>query len=187
MQLIPTFRLGVLNAWIFSVIFLILPFIIMLFNKEAYSRGGNPPGMSTREKVISYIATIIIYIVYLYSIFLPLKLGSAWFYIGLIIFLLALFILIAALINFMTAPKDKPVIKGMYRFSRHPLYFSNFLSLIALGITAASWVILLAAIIFFILMHIDTGPEERWCKEKYGDAYKEYFNETPKWIGIPKS
>jgi hypothetical protein len=56
----------------------------MLFNKEAYSRGGNPPGMSSREKVISYIATIIIYIVYLYSIFLPFRLGTAWFYTGLV-------------------------------------------------------------------------------------------------------
>jgi len=187
MQLIPAFKIGVANAWIFSVIFLVLPFLIMLFNKETYSRGSNPPGMSSREKAISYIATIIIYIAYLYSIFLPFKLWTAWFYTGLVIFLSALFILITALINFMTTPKDKPVTKGMYRFSRHPLYFSNFLSLIAIGIAAASWVIMLAAIIFFILMHIDTGPEERWCKEKYGNAYKEYFNKTPKWIGIPKS
>jgi len=187
MQLIPVFEIGILNVWIFSVIFFLLPFPIMLFNKESFKKGSNPPDLNKKGKVISYIATIIIYIAYLYSIFLPFKLGTAWFYIGLVIFLSALLMLITALINFMTTPKDEPVTKGMYRFSRHPLYFSNFLSLIAIGIAAASWVILLVAIIFFILMYIDTGPEERWCKEKYGNAYKEYFNKTPKWIGIPKS
>jgi len=29
--------------------------------------------------------------------------------------------------------------------------------------------------------------EERFCLEKYGDAYREYMNRTPRWIGIPKS
>ena len=109
------------------------------------------------------------------------------FYTGLAIFLLALFMLITALINFMTTPNNEPVTKGMYRYSRHPLYFSNFLSLIAISIATASWIILLIAIILFTLMQIDTGAEERFCKERYGDAYKEYFNKTPKWIGIPKS
>jgi protein-S-isoprenylcysteine O-methyltransferase Ste14 len=38
-----------------------------------------------------------------------------------------------------------------------------------------------------ILTDIKVGAEERWCLEKYGDAYQEYMNKTPKWIGIPKS
>jgi len=29
-------------------------------------------------------------------------------------------------------------------------------------------------------------PEERYCLEKYGDAYRAYMNKTPRWIGIPK-
>jgi protein-S-isoprenylcysteine O-methyltransferase Ste14 len=187
MQLIPVFKIGILNAWIFAVIFFLLPFLIMLFNKEAIKKGSNPPNITKREKAISYIATIIIYIAYLYSIFLPFKLGTVWFYTGLIIFLLATALLVTAMVNFITVPIDSAVTKGIYRYSRHPIYFSNFLALIAIGIATASWVILLAAIIFFILMHVDTGSEERYCIEKYGDIYKEYLNRTPKWIGIPKS
>ena len=67
------------------------------------------------------------------------------------------------------------------------MYLSNFLVFIAIGIATASWIILLIAIIFFIFANIDTRSEERYCKEKYGDAYQEYFNKTNKWIGIPKS
>jgi len=29
--------------------------------------------------------------------------------------------------------------------------------------------------------------QERFLLEKYGTAYKEYMNRTPKWIGIPKT
>jgi protein-S-isoprenylcysteine O-methyltransferase Ste14 len=187
MQLMPVFKIGILNAWIFAVILLLLPFPIMLFNKEAYKKGGNPPDINKREKVISYIATIIIYIAYIYSIFLPFKLGTAWFYAGLAIFLLAIALLVTAIINFINTPIDSLVTKGIYHYSRNPIYLSNFLALVGIGMATASWVILLASIIFFILANIDTGSEERYCKEKYGDTYKEYLNKTPKWIGIPKS
>ncbi len=187
MQLIPEFKIGLLNGWIFAAIFIILPFLITLFNKEAYKKGSNPSNMKKRDKVISYIATIVIYFAYLYSIFLPFKLGTAWFYTGLVIFILATALLVTAVINFVTTPVDSVVTKGMYRYSRHPIYFSNFLALIAIGIATASWVILLISIIFFILAYIDTVSEEYYCKEKYGNTYKEYLNKTPKWIGIPKS
>jgi protein-S-isoprenylcysteine O-methyltransferase Ste14 len=186
MQLIPVFKIGIFNAWIFAVIFFLLPFLIMLFNKEAYKKGSNPADLNKKERIISYIATIVLYIAFLYSIFLPFKLGKAWFYTGLIIFLIAIALLITAMINFITTPIDKVITKGMYQYSRHPIYFSNFLALIAIGIATASWVILLVAAIFFVLANIDTVTEERYCKEKYGDIYKEYLNKTPKWIGIPK-
>jgi len=143
--------------------------------------------LTRREKVIGYIATVIFYIAFLYSIFLPFKLGTAWFYIGLFIFLMVLFVLITAGINFITTPLDKPVTKGIYRYSRHPLYLSNLLVFVAIGIATASWIILLASIIFLILVNIVINSEEHYCKEKYGDTYKEYLNNVPRWIGIPKS
>ena len=189
MQLIPVFKIGILNAWIFVVCYLLLSYSLMLINKEASKKIGNPPDMklTKKEKVIGNIDNIIIYIAFLYSIFLPFKLGTAWFYIGLFVFLLGLSILIIALINFLTTPIDLPVIKGIYHYSRHPGYISIFLVLIGIGIATASWVILLVVIIFLILANISANSEERYCKEKYGDIYKEYLNRTPRWMGIPKS
>ena len=189
MQLIPVFKIGIWNAWIVTVIFLIVPLLGWVINKEAYKKLGTPPDMklSKREKVIGHIANIITSIAFLYAIFLPFKLGTAWFYIGLFIFLSAVALLITAGISFITTPIDKPVTKGIYRYSRHPLYFSSLLALIAIGIATASWIILLVGILFFILVNIIAGSEERYCKEKYGDIYKEYLNRTPRWIGIPKS
>jgi protein-S-isoprenylcysteine O-methyltransferase Ste14 len=189
MQLIPVFKIGIWNAWIFAACFFLLPYPIMVIFKKAYKKLGNPPDMklNKREKVLGYIANIITYIAILYSIFLPFKLGTVWFYIGLAIFLLAVAVLTSAVINFFTTPIDRAVTKGIYGYSRHPMYLSNLLALIGIGIATASWIILLVAIIFIISANIVAISEERYCKEKYGDIYKEYLNRTPRWIGIPKS
>ena len=142
--------------------------------------------MTKKEKVIANIDNIIIYAASLYSIFLPFKLGTAWFYIGLPIFLLGLSILIVTMINFLTTLIDLPVTKGIYRYSRNPGYFATFIIFLGIGIATASWVILLSAIIFLILTNFLINSEERYCKEKYGDAYREYLNRTHRWIGIQK-
>jgi protein-S-isoprenylcysteine O-methyltransferase Ste14 len=143
--------------------------------------------LSVSEKAIGYITTIITYIAFLYAIFLPFKLGTAWFYVGLFIFLLSIVVMITAGINFITTPINRPVTKGVYRYSRHPFYLSHILAFIGTGIATASWIILLSSIIFLILGNIVVNSEERYCKGKYGETYKEYLNTVPRWIGIPKS
>jgi len=188
MQLIPVFKIGIWNAWIFSACFFLLPYPIMVIFKKAFKKLGNPPDMklTKREKVIGYIANIITYIAILYSIFLPFKLGTLWFYIGLAVFLLALAVLLTTVINFINTPIDKVVTKGIYGYSRNPMYLSNLLALIGMGIATASWIILLFAVIFIISANIVAISEEHYCIEKYGDTYKEYLHRTPRWIGIPK-
>jgi protein-S-isoprenylcysteine O-methyltransferase Ste14 len=46
---------------------------------------------------------------------------------------------------------------------------------------------LLLAVAWIVLWCIVVPAEERFLLEKYGDAYREYMNKTPRWIGIPKS
>jgi protein-S-isoprenylcysteine O-methyltransferase Ste14 len=188
MQFTPMFKIGIWNAWIFSVFFLLIPYSLFLINRAAYKKMGNSPDSEPGKsiKIIGYTASAIYYIVFLYTIFLPLKLGTAWFYTGLIIFLLALLMTIMAGLNFITTPPGRPVTKGLYRYSRHPMYLSQYLALVGIGIAAASWIILLVSIVFMILVKIYTDYEEQYCKERYGDSYKKYLAATPKWIGIPR-
>ncbi|NIQ07827.1 DUF1295 domain-containing protein [Candidatus Bathyarchaeota archaeon] len=81
----------------------------------------------------------------------------------------------------------EPVARALYRISRNPIYLGTILIFIGIGIACASWLCLLLIAIYIILQHILIAAEERWCLEKYGDAYREYMNRTPRWIGIPKS
>ena len=74
----------------------------------------------------------------IYSVFLPLKLGTIWFYVGLPITLIGLIALSYALVNWANTPAGKPVTRGLYRYSRHPLYVTEVLGLLGVSIASAS-------------------------------------------------
>jgi protein-S-isoprenylcysteine O-methyltransferase Ste14 len=88
--------------------------------------------------------------------------------------------------KFATTPMSEPVTQGIYRYSRHPIYVAILLIYLSVGIASTSWIFLLAVIIWAILVNVSATDEERYCLEKYGEAYREYMNRAPRWIGIPK-
>jgi protein-S-isoprenylcysteine O-methyltransferase Ste14 len=189
MSLVPAFEIGVCNAWIFTIWLLIQTVAIRLVGKEVYQRAGYPPDFrpSHANRVAGYISNPFWLLSTAYSIFLPFKLNTAWFYIGLVIFLVGLVINIIVTVNFATTPMDKPITGGIYSYSRHPGYASLLLIYLSVGIASASWIFLLVTIIWVVLLNIAIRDEERYCLERYGQAYKEYMNRTPRWIGILKS
>lgn len=136
------------------------------------------------EKRIFYSSMSILFLLIIYSVFLPLKLGTLWFYVGFPIYLLGLIIFLIAIINIARTPLDQPFTKGMYRYSRHPMGLGGFITFIGISITSASWLFLLLSIVTMLLP--DVKAEERCCLEKYGGAYREYMNRIPRWIGMPK-
>jgi protein-S-isoprenylcysteine O-methyltransferase Ste14 len=188
MPLIPVFRIGLWNAWIFMTVFLLQMLLIRFIDKDVYKKASNPADMklNKREKILNIILSPLIYLSCIYTIFLPLKLNTPWFYVGLFIFILGLSILTIATVNFLTTPLNLPITKGIYHYSRHPIYFANFIIFFGTGIATASWIITIISVVFLILSNIYVIAEERFCIKKYGNYYLEYLEKTPKWIGIPK-
>ena len=186
MSLIPAFEIGVWNAWIFMLYnFLPMP-ILMLVHREVM-REEMKPHSETERKLYSPMWIIWLAAV-IYSIFLPMRLGTMWFYVGLPISVVGLIAFTAVIVSFITNPIDKgPLTKGLYRYSRHPMYITQLVMFIGVGIACASWVFLLFTVVYTILSFVFAIPEERRCLEMYGDAYREYMNKTPRWIGLPKS
>ena len=79
MSLIPAFELGLWNAWIF-----ILPMIIIsiLGSKILGKRGSEEVSSLTKKvKTANNLYFSILLLLYAYSIFLPLKLDTVWFYV----------------------------------------------------------------------------------------------------------
>ncbi len=190
MSLIPAFEIGIWNAWIFMLWSWLDMFALRLVGKEICQRAsGLASEMKTSRayKIISYVSMLTELMAIAYSIFLPFKLGTIWFYTGLPIFLLGLVVLTVASVNFAVAPMNEPIARGMYRYSRHPLYLALLFIYLSVGIASASWVFLLVFIVQLVSISIAAVREERFCLEKYGDTYREYMNRTPRWIGIPKS
>ena len=124
----------------------------------------------------------------IYSFFLPLRQGTAWFYVGLPISVLGIILPFVAQVSFATAPLEKPITTGVYSISRNPEYFSVFLQYVGIGISGLSWVFILCAVVWILSFHIAVvQSEEPSLIAKYGDAYKDYMKRIPRWVGIPKS
>ena len=198
MSLIPAFEIGVWNAWIPMLYLLLLTPLMMMINKGT-SRDKireQPSGARESQFTDSYNKTqkrtllfwhVVYFLAYIYSIFLPLQLGTSWFYIGLPISMVGVITFTMVIVTFATTPIDsEPLTRGLYRYSRHPMYVTQALMFIGVSIACASWVFLLFTIVYAILSIIGVSSEEQGCLEKYGDAYREYMNRTPRWLGIPK-
>jgi len=187
MNLIPAFEIGLWNAWIFMLLYFLITYVPgYIINREKVKRAFSYPPYNKKEKNIYFVLESIYFVSLIYTVFLPLKLGTTWFYTGLLIYLLGMVMNVLAVMSFATAPLDKPVTKGVYRISRNPFYFGYFLICIGIGIVSTSWVFLAYAIAYATLQHILVIAEERFCLEKYGDSYLNYMNRTPRYIGMPR-
>jgi len=188
MSLIPEFELGLWNAWIFIIWFYLVPFLSMLGSKgKAALKRLNVSVPIQHEKLFNVVSTAIMVAGIVYSIFLPLQLGTVWFFMGSVIFLIALVFSLSATFFVRTTPADKPFTKGPYRYSRHPIYVAETLICLSIAIASVSWVFLILTVMMGIFHLIYAPAEEQYCLKRYGKDYEEYMNRTPRWIGIPKS
>jgi protein-S-isoprenylcysteine O-methyltransferase Ste14 len=194
MSLVPAFELGLWNAWIFMVPALLVMLLTIILMTKKGAPGGPVHGVQRACKskttlLVASLSKLIYFPAVIYSFFLPQQLGSIWFYVSLPITLLGLVGSIIVLVDWANTPAGQPVTRGIYRYSRHPMYVTGVFIFLGISIISASWVFLLFTIIFGVGV---TRPyfvkvEEAQCLGHYGAAYREYMNRTPKWIGIPKS
>ena len=144
MSLIPVFKIGVWNAWIFMLLqLLIFPLFFRIATDRApKAESHNVAALSKVKKTLLYSSKAIYIPAFIYSIFLPLKLGTLWFYIGLPITLTGFISGILVIVNWANSPIGKPVTGGLYRYSRHPMYVTTFVFLLGMSMATASWIFL---------------------------------------------
>ncbi len=81
---------------------------------------------------------------------------------------------------------DKPrnlVTKGLFRFSRNPMYLGFLLLLLAMALYFNRWDALIAPAIFFLAAQYWYIPfEEEAAEEAFGDPYLQYKKKVRRWI-----
>jgi protein-S-isoprenylcysteine O-methyltransferase Ste14 len=194
MSLVPAFEVGVWNAWIFMVPALLLTLLLMflMVRKDAPGDSVQRVQRACKSKftlVVASLSKVILLPAVIYSVFLPLQVGTMWFYVGLPITLVGLIGTVLVLMDWASTPEGQPVTRGIYRYSRHPSYVTLFLVLLGVSIASASWVFLLLTVIFGVgvTRPYSVKVEEAQCLGHFGAPYREYMNRTPRWIGRPKS
>ncbi len=191
MSLLPPFKFGLWNTWILMLYFPLHP-LIMLATDKAVGTGQIFKKMDAvpyepHEKMAYHIFMVIMIFLVAYSLFLPLQLGTAWFSAGLALYLFGLAIFVIAVANVATTPQGQIFTKGLYRYSRHPMYISILIINTGIGVACASWIFLLFSLIILVLQRPQALAEERGCLAAYGNKYREYLHRTPRWIGLLKS
>ena len=187
MSLVPAFEIGLWNVWLLMLPLVLIPAIMTSVKKGLFKKTESTANLSKTEKRAFVFSKVFLALSFLYSIFLPLKLGTLWFYVGLPISLLGIAMYIVVSVNIANTPVGEPVTTGLYLYSRHPMYVASFPALVGAGIASASWLFLLLAILVTVTHFMNGIFEERLCLEAYGSVYQKYLNRTPRWIGMPKS
>ena len=169
-------------------VFILQMLVIMFADKNIQNRTHIPAEARRNkfERSVSVIANFLWLLALIYSVFLPLNLENYWFYVGFTVFVLGVVFLTAATMIFMTTPIGELIIKGIYRYSRHPMYLSTFFVCLGTGIATTSWIFILLSLLIAVCFRQEALIEERICLEQYGSGYREYMERVPRWLGIPR-
>jgi protein-S-isoprenylcysteine O-methyltransferase Ste14 len=80
--------------------------------------------------------------------------------------------------------KSYLLMRGLYAFSRHPMYLSELILLFGWVIFYGSVSLLIAFVLWYVFFNYYAMPqEERVLEAHFGEAYREYKNKVPRWFG----
>lgn len=75
------------------------------------------------------------------------------------------------------------VIRGIYNFTRNPMYLGFLLWLLSFGVFLRNPISLIAIILFVIYINIfQIIPEEHILEEKFGKEYLKYMKNVRRWL-----
>jgi protein-S-isoprenylcysteine O-methyltransferase Ste14 len=81
------------------------------------------------------------------------------------------------------APPKHFVAAGLYRFVRNPMYFGALLTLFAeAAFFRSPWILLYAGLLWLALHSFTVLLEEPQLERRFGETYREYKANTPRWI-----
>jgi len=186
MELFPKLALVQSGGWILTLIYIIVNFSIPATKKGTWTRLTAPqrkPRPTFTKKLRQIVNMITWYGTVLYAAFLPMKTGTACFYIGVFLFALGMLLTAISLINYTNTPFDKPAVSGLYKYSRNPIYVSYAIIWYGAVLVLGSWTLLILHTAEIALCHIGVLEEEKDCEEQYGQSYLEFKTRVPRYFG----
>jgi protein-S-isoprenylcysteine O-methyltransferase Ste14 len=145
------------------------------------------------KQIFSFILPVIVLILVPLVIEKKISILSvSAFLTGVIFMFLGIYIMIRTISGFIRigegtlapwSPTRKLILTGMYRYVRNPMIIGVIIVLIGESIAILSFNILLWVAIFFIINNIYfLIYEEPDLLKKFGDEYREYKKNVPRWI-----
>ena len=107
---------------------------------------------------------------------------SVFFYAGIAIYLLGLALCAISMRDFARPDANGMNTKGIYRYSRNPMYVAYFVYFLGIAFLTKSMIFFLILVTFQTAAHWIIISEERWCLEKFGKAYQDYQDRVRRYI-----
>lgn len=173
-----------MNGVLLLIPFLLIRFTLLsLLNKKAVRRAAYFAPMQGKEIIAYDIYQLSNIGIFVSLFFLTVKADLSWqFYAGSFCYLLGL-CLSAVTVMCFSFPDDTGLnTNGIYNFSRNPMYVAYFVCFSGMAILTRSPMLFVLVCIFQISAHWIILAEERWCLERFGDAYKQYMKRVRRYI-----
>lgn len=173
-----------MNGFLLLIPFLLIRFgFLSLLSKDAVKRAAYFPPMNGTEVPAYWIYQISNAAIFIYLWFLTVQIKGSWlFYTGLGIYLAGIVLCAVSIMNF-SAPSGQGFNdKGIYHFSRNPMYVSYFVCFTGCAVLTRSLVLYGFVLVFQITSHWIILSEERWCIEKFGEAYTQYMKRVRRYF-----
>jgi protein-S-isoprenylcysteine O-methyltransferase Ste14 len=75
------------------------------------------------------------------------------------------------------------VVEGPYKFTRNPMYIAHVTFTLGIALLVASpFMTLFTPLLAYGEQKLAVEPEERHLTEKFGDAFRVYMAQTPRWF-----
>lgn len=172
-----------MNALVTVIPLLLIRFVFLsILDKASIKRAALFAPMIGKEKVAYWFYQISNIMIFTYLYFLKIKTNSYWFYVGLAIYGLGVLLCLLSVINFAKPEKNGINLKGLYQFSRNPLYVAYFIYFLGCVLLTQSFILLTILLVFQISTHWIIQSEERWCIQKFGEEYTNYMKNVRRYI-----
>ena len=170
-------------------VFLLIPFLLIRFpflahfSQNAVSRAAHFAPMEGNEKIAYVVYQISNLGLFLFSCLIGIEFDFAvLFYMGAAIYLLGLTLCAISMRDFARPHANGMNTKGLYRYSRNPMYVAYFVCFLGIAFLTKSMIFFLVLFIFQTSAHWIILSEERWCLEKFGKSYQDYQDRVRRYI-----
>lgn len=172
-----------MNSFILLLPLILIRYLLLyIVDSNSLSRAAFIPPMIRGQKVFNLTYQISTLLIIFYPCFLKIVIEPPLFYGGLIIYGAGIMLCIISTVNFAKPGETGINIKGLYRFSRNPVYVAYFLYFLGCVLLTRSLILLVILIVFQVSTHWVILAEENWCKEKFGNEYIEYMEKVRRYI-----
>lgn len=171
-----------------SAAVLLIPFLVLRFGlmgilcRSSLDRASHFAPMERGTRGAFWVYQLSTAGLFVGMFFENIHIQSLGFGAGLGLYLLGLGLLAAAVAAFCSPSQTGISTKGIYRFSRNPMYVAYDLIFLGCATLAKSWLLLGLTACFILSGHWIIRAEERWCAARFGEEYQAYYKRVRRYF-----